>query len=77
MNVGYKNAFKTAMGMSFASMLAMELAENTVDWHLTGGMVVFDDPHFWLAAAVSTAAGYFVPLPYNYWRLKALGKSCH
>ncbi|KAI8876521.1 hypothetical protein K501DRAFT_338026 [Backusella circina FSU 941] len=77
MKVGYKNAFKTAMGMSFASMLAMELAENAVDWHLTGGMVAFDDPQFWMAAAVSTAAGYVVPLPYNYWRLKALGKACH
>jgi hypothetical protein len=23
------------------------------------------------------AAGFITPLPYNYWRLKALGKSCH
>ena len=22
-------------------------------------------------------AGFFAPLPYNYWRLKALGKACH
>ncbi|MFL2801359.1 MAG: DUF4396 domain-containing protein [Paracoccaceae bacterium] len=22
-------------------------------------------------------AGFITPLPYNYWRLKALGKSCH
>jgi hypothetical protein len=21
--------------------------------------------------------GFITPLPYNYWRLKALGKSCH
>jgi len=23
------------------------------------------------------AAGFITPLPYNYWRLKALGKACH
>jgi len=22
-------------------------------------------------------AGFLAPLPYNYWRLKALGKACH
>jgi hypothetical protein len=22
-------------------------------------------------------AGFLTPLPYNYWRLKALGKACH
>ncbi|KAI8367454.1 uncharacterized protein BYT42DRAFT_504186 [Radiomyces spectabilis] len=77
MKVPYPAAFKTAMGMSFASMIAMELAENVVDWHLTGGQVLFQDPKFWMAAAASTVAGYVVPLPYNYWRLKALGKACH
>lgn len=77
MRVPYNAAFKTAMGMSFVSMLAMELSENMVDWYLTGGKVMFDDPHFWLAAVVSAGAGYIVPLPYNYWRLRALGKSCH
>ncbi|KAI9299808.1 hypothetical protein BJ944DRAFT_273872 [Cunninghamella echinulata] len=75
--ITYQQAFKTAMGMSFASMLAMELAENAVDWHLMGGVVDFSEPKFWMAAATSMLAGYLVPLPYNYWRLKALGKSCH
>ncbi|KAI9318065.1 hypothetical protein BX666DRAFT_1934485 [Dichotomocladium elegans] len=77
LGVTYKEAFKTAMGMSFASMLAMELAENAVDWHLMGGKVAFDDPQFWMAALASAGAGYLVPLPFNYWRLKALGKACH
>ncbi|KAG1298587.1 hypothetical protein G6F66_001591 [Rhizopus arrhizus] len=77
MNVPYPAAFKTAMGMSFVSMLAMELTENVVDWHLMGGQVILNDPKFWMAAATSAVAGYIVPLPYNYWRLKALGKSCH
>ncbi|KAI8067983.1 hypothetical protein BC940DRAFT_319089 [Gongronella butleri] len=75
--ITYGAAFKTAMGMSFASMLAMELAENAVDWHLMGGQVLFHEPRFWFAALASMGAGYVVPLPYNYWRLRALGKACH
>jgi hypothetical protein len=70
-------AFKTAMGMSFISMLAMELAENVVDFHLTGGVIALQDPRFWGAAVVSIAAGYLVPLPWNYYRLKRWGKACH
>ncbi|KEQ91919.1 hypothetical protein AUEXF2481DRAFT_448780 [Aureobasidium subglaciale EXF-2481] len=70
-------AFKTAMGMSFISMLAMELAENAVDYHLTGGVVALQDPRFWTAAVVSIAAGYLVPLPWNYYRLRRWGKACH
>ncbi|KAI4742560.1 hypothetical protein E4T50_07018 [Aureobasidium sp. EXF-12298] len=41
-----KAAFNTAMGMSFISMLAMEVAENAVDYHLTGGVVALQDPRF-------------------------------
>ncbi|KAI4733647.1 hypothetical protein E4T50_15799 [Aureobasidium sp. EXF-12298] len=70
-------AFKTAMGMSFISMLAMELAENIVDFHLTGGVIALQDARFWGAAVVSIAAGYLVPLPWNYYRLKRWGKACH
>lgn len=53
------------MGMSMVSMLAMEFAENLVDYHLTDGVVDVGDPKFWMAAAVSTAAGYLVPLLYS------------
>lgn len=70
-------AFKTAMGMSFISMLAMETAENAVDYHLTGGVVALEDPKFWIAALVSIAAGYLVPLPWNYNRLRKWGRACH
>jgi hypothetical protein len=70
-------AFKTAMGMSFISMLAMELAENIVDFHLTGGVIALQDARFWGAAVVSIAAGYLVPLPWNYYRLRRWGKACH
>ncbi|KAJ6022507.1 uncharacterized protein N7446_012858 [Penicillium canescens] len=70
-------AARTAMGMSMVSMLAMEIAENAVDYHLTGGLVAFGDPKFWLAAIVSMGAGYLAPLPYNYLRLRKYGKACH
>ncbi|KAL7781007.1 hypothetical protein V8C43DRAFT_299186 [Trichoderma afarasin] len=70
-------AVRTAMGMSMVSMVAMEAAENIVDYHLTGGVVALGDPNFWVAAAVSMAAGYFAPLPYNYLRLRKYGKACH
>ncbi|KAG9545618.1 hypothetical protein KCU71_g14833, partial [Aureobasidium melanogenum] len=72
-----KTAFNTAMGMSFISMLAMEVAENTVDYHFTGGVVALQDPQFWGAAVLSVVAGYLVPLPWNYYRLKRWGRSCH
>ncbi|KAL3299224.1 DUF4396 domain protein [Colletotrichum asianum] len=70
-------AAKTAAGMSMISMITMELAENAVDYHLTGGIVQLDDPAFWGAAAVSVAAGFLTPLPYNYHRLRKFGKACH
>ncbi|KAM0490232.1 hypothetical protein ACHAP8_011769 [Fusarium lateritium] len=70
-------AMKTAIGMSFISMLTMEAAENAVDYYLTGGKVALDDPSFWIAALVSIAAGFLAPLPYNYARLRKYGKACH
>lgn len=70
-------AIRTAAGMSMISMVTMELAENAVDYHLTGGFVQFDSPSFWGAALLSVAAGFFAPLPYNYLRLRKYGKACH
>ncbi|KAK5999028.1 hypothetical protein PT974_01415 [Cladobotryum mycophilum] len=70
-------AARTAAGMSFISMLTMELAENAVDYYLTGGTVAVNTPGFWAAAAVSMAAGFLAPLPYNYIRLRKYGKACH
>ena len=65
-------AFKTAIGMSLISMIAMEAAMNVIDVTLTGGAVLT-----WWVIPLMLAAGFITPLPYNYWRLKALGKSCH
>ena len=65
-------AFRTAIGMSFLSMIAMEVAMNLVDVWLTGGAKLT-----WWVVPIMLLAGFLTPLPYNYWRLKALGKSCH
>ena len=65
-------AFKTAIGMSLISMIAMEAAMNVTDVMLTGGAVLT-----WWVIPFMLAAGFVTPLPYNYWRLKALGKACH
>ena len=67
-----KEAFKTAMGMSFLSMIAMEASMNTVDVIATGGAKLT-----WWVVPIMLLAGFLTPLPYNYWRLKALNKSCH
>jgi hypothetical protein len=67
-----RNAFRTAIGMSFISMVSMEIAMNTVDIALTGGAMLT-----WWVVPVMLLAGFVTPLPYNYWRLKALGKACH
>lgn len=70
-------AARTAFGMSMISMITMELVENLVDYNLTGGIVQFNGPMFWIAAVVSMMAGFLAPLPYNYHRLRKFGKACH
>ena len=65
-------AFKTAIGMSLVSMIAMEVAMNVTDVFLTGGAMLT-----WWVVPLMLVAGFITPLPYNYWRLKALGKACH
>ncbi len=67
-----REAFKTAIGMSLISMISMEVAMNTVDWMLTGGARLT-----WWVLPIMLTAGFITPLPYNYWRLKALGRACH
>jgi hypothetical protein len=66
-----KAAFNTAIGMSLISMISMEVAMNLTDYLLTGGAILT-----WWVIPIMLLAGYVTPLPYNYWRLKALGKAC-
>ena len=65
-------AFKTAIGMSLVSMISMEVAMNITDFVLTGGAILT-----WWVIPLMLIVGFITPLPYNYCRLKALGKGCH
>ena len=65
-------ALKTALGMSLISMISMEVAMNAVDVVITGGAILN-----WEVVPIMLLAGFVTPLPYNYWRLKVLGKACH
>ena len=65
-------AFKTAIGMSLVSMISMEVAMNITDFVLTGGAILT-----WWVIPLMLIVGFITPLPYNYWRLKALEKGCH
>ena len=65
-------AFKTALGMSFISMLAMEIAMNVTDVLLTGGAQLN-----WWVTPIMLLVGFLTPWPYNYWRLKKYNESCH
>ena len=67
----FSDALKTAFGMSFISMLAMELSMNTVDLVFAGGVLV------WWVVPLMLITGFLVPWPYNYYRLKKYGVSCH
>ena len=65
-------AFKTAIGMSFISMISMEISMNTVDWILLGEAKLV-----WWAVPLMLLVGFLTPWPYNYWRLKKFNISCH
>jgi len=66
------NALKTACGMSFISMLAMEIAMNTTDYILTGGAMLT-----WWVMPIMLTVGFLTPWPYNYYRLKKFNQACH
>ena len=70
--MNFSQALRTALGMSFISMVSMEIEMNTVDWWLTGGANLN-----WWIIPVMLIAGFITPWPYNYWRLKKFDLSCH
>tara|TARA_B110000014_G_scaffold252196_1_gene230304 strand:+ start:270 stop:716 length:447 start_codon:yes stop_codon:yes gene_type:complete len=65
-------ALKTALGMSMISMISMEISMNLVDVFITGGAMLT-----WWIIPIMLFVGFITPLPYNYWRLVALNKTCH
>ena len=71
-NFSFKNAFKAATGMSFISMIAMEVAMNLTDYILTGGAILT-----WWVIPIMLIVGFLTPWPYNYYILKRYNKSCH
>ena len=71
-NFKFQNALKTAMGMSFISMVSMEVAMNLTDYLLTGGAMLT-----WWVIPIMLIVGFLTPWPYNYWRLKKFGIACH
>ena len=71
-NLDFSKAFKTAMGMSFISMISMEIAMNSTDYFLTGGAILT-----WWVIPIMLLVGFLTPWPYNYWRLKKFGIACH
>ena len=71
-NFDFRNALKTAFGMSFISMVSMEVAMNLTDYLLTGGAMLT-----WWVVPIMLIVGFLTPWPYNYWRLKKFGIACH
>ena len=71
-NLDFSKAFKTALGMSFISMVSMEIAMNLTDVILTGGAILN-----WWVVPIMLSVGFLTPWPYNYWRLKKYNISCH
>ena len=66
------SALKTALGMSFISMITMELTMNFTDWFLMGGAILV-----WWVIPIMLVVGFITPWPYNYWRLKKYDLACH
>jgi hypothetical protein len=67
-----REAFQTAIGMSFISMISMEVSMNAVDWIVVGGAEIV-----WWVVPLMLIVGFLTPWPYNYWRLKKFNIACH
>ena len=67
-----KIAFQTALTMSFISMLAMEIAMNSVDWLILGEAKLV-----WWIVPIMLIVGFLTPWPYNYYRLKKYNIAYH
>ena len=68
----FSKALKTALGMSFISMVSMEIAMNLTDVILTGGAILN-----WWVVPIMLLVGFLTPWPYNYWKLKKYNIACH
>tara|TARA_B100000427_G_scaffold129842_1_gene107997 strand:- start:124 stop:567 length:444 start_codon:yes stop_codon:yes gene_type:complete len=71
-NLNFSKALNTALGMSFISMISMEVTMNITDYVLTGGAILT-----WWVIPIMLIVGFLTPWPYNYWRLKKNNQACH
>ena len=71
-NFKLEKAIPTAFGMSFISMISMEIAMNLTDYLLTGGAKLT-----WWVVPIMLVVGFLTPWPYNYYKLKKYNISCH
>ena len=71
-DLDFSKALKIARGMSFISMISMEITMNFTDYFLTGGAILT-----WWVVPIMLLVGFLTPWPYNYWRLKKFGIACH
>ena len=71
--MNFRKSLSTALGMSFISMLMMEVAMEVTDLVATKGQLGMN----YYAIPVMLLAGFVTPWPYNYWRLKKHGAACH
>ena len=65
-------SLKTAFGMSFISMISMEISMNAADWIILGEARLV-----WWIIPIMLLIGFLVPWPYNYYRLVKYDQSCH
>ena len=70
--MNFRSAINTAFGMSFISMIGMELSMNISDVVLTGGAMLT-----WWAVPIMLFVGFITPLPYNFYKLKKYNIGCH
>jgi hypothetical protein len=69
-----KKAVQVALGMSFISMIVMEISANLMSILLAGGNRLMLT---WWSLIPSMLAGFLTAWPYNYYKIKKYKRSCH
>ena len=67
-----QQAFKVAVHMSFINMIVMQVIANLVNLLLVGHAHLT-----WWSIIPSLLAGFLSVWPYNYYKIKKYGQSCH
>ena len=70
--MNFSQALRTAIGMSFISLVGMEIAMNLTDYLLTGGAALT-----WWVIPIMLIVGFLTPWPFNYYILKKYNKTHH